>query len=52
MQGALEESNVQPVLELTRMMSDLREFQFVTQFVQGEADRHQGAIDKILQARA
>jgi flagellar basal-body rod protein FlgF len=51
-QGALEQSNVQPVLELTRMMSDLREFQFVTQFVQGEADRHQGAIDKILQARA
>jgi flagellar basal-body rod protein FlgF len=50
-QGALEDSNVQPVLELTRMMNDLREFQFVTQFVQGEADRRQGAIDKILQPR-
>ena len=50
-QGALEESNVQPVLEVTRMMNDLREFQFVSQFIQGEADRHQSAIDKILQAR-
>jgi flagellar basal-body rod protein FlgF len=47
-QGALEESNVQPVLELTRMTSDLREFQFMSQFVRGEADRHQSAIDKIL----
>lgn len=47
-QGALEESNVQPVLELTRMTNDLREFQFVSQFVQGEADRRQTAIDRIL----
>ncbi len=47
-QGALEESNVQPVLELTRMTSDLREFQFMSQFVQGESDRHQNAIDRIL----
>ena len=50
-QGALEESNVQPVLELTRMMNELREFQFVTQFVQGEGDRRQNAIEKILQPR-
>jgi len=51
MQGAIEESNVQPVLELTRMMNDLRAYQFVGQFVQAEADRHQGAIDKITQKR-
>jgi flagellar basal-body rod protein FlgF len=48
-QGAIEESNVQPTLELTRMMNDLREFQFVSQFIQAEADRQQGAIDKITQ---
>ena len=48
--GAVEESNVQPVLEMTRMMNDLREFQFVTQFVQGEADRQQSAIDKLSRA--
>ena len=50
-QGALEESNVQPTLEITRMMSDLREFQFTSQFVQAEAGRQQSAIDKITQRR-
>jgi len=52
LQGTLEESNVQPTLEITRMMNDLREFQFTTQFVQAEADRQQSAIDKITQRRA
>lgn len=51
-QGAVEESNVQPVAEMTRMMTGLREFQFVTQFVQGEADRQQSAIDKIFARRS
>ena len=51
-QGALEDSNVEPTQELTRMMSDLREFQFTTQFVQAEADRQQSAIDKITQRRS
>ena len=46
-QGAVEDSNVQAVVETTRMMSDLRSFQFTTQFVQAEADRMQSAIDKI-----
>lgn len=50
-QGAIEESNVQPTLEITRMMTDLREFQFTSQFVQSEADRQQSAIDKITQRR-
>ncbi len=47
-QGAVEESNVQPIAEVTRMMDDVRQFQFVSQFVQGEADRQSGAIEKIL----
>ena len=47
-QGALEESNVQPVLALTRMMNHAREFQFVSQYVQAESDRQQSAIDKLL----
>ncbi len=50
-QGAIEDSNVQPVLEMTRMMTELREFQFTSQFVQSEADRQQSAIDKITQRR-
>ncbi len=51
-QGAIEESNVQPTLEITRMMTDLREFQFTTQFLQAEGDRQQSAIDKITQRRS
>ena len=48
-QGALEDSNVQAVAETTHMMNELREYQFVSQFVQGEADRQQSAIDKLTQ---
>jgi flagellar basal-body rod protein FlgF len=48
-QGAVEDSNVQPVLELTRMMNELREFQFTTQFLQGESDLTSAAIQKLLQ---
>jgi flagellar basal-body rod protein FlgF len=51
MQGAIEESNVKPTVELARMMNDMREFQFISQMVQAEADREQGAIDKIIQKR-
>ncbi|WP_158929784.1 flagellar hook-basal body complex protein [Acidisphaera sp. S103] len=47
-QGAIEGSNVQPVLEVTRMMDDVRQFQFVTQLVQAEGDRQQQTIDKLL----
>jgi flagellar basal-body rod protein FlgF len=51
-QGSLEQSNVEPTLELTRMMTDMREFQFTTQFVQAEADRQQSAIEQITQRQA
>jgi flagellar basal-body rod protein FlgF len=47
-QGASEESNVQPMLEVTRMMDGERQFQFVAQFVQAESDRQQNSIDKLL----
>ncbi len=49
-QGAVEESNVQPVMELTRMMDNLRQYQFVTQLIQAEGDRQQNSIDKLLPA--
>ncbi len=51
-QGAMEQSNVQATSEVTRMMNDLRTFQMVSQFIQAEADRLQGAIDKINQQRS
>ena len=35
-QGAMEDSNVQPVMEVTRMMDGLRQFQFVSQMIQAE----------------
>ncbi len=47
-QGAVEDSNVQPVLEVTRMMDTERQFQFTTQLVQAEGDREQQTIDKLL----
>ena len=50
-QGAVEDSNVQPVLEMTRMMSGLRSFQFAAQFVENESQRLQSAIDKLTQTR-
>jgi flagellar basal-body rod protein FlgF len=48
LQGAIEASNVQPVIEVTRMMDGLRQFQFVSEMVQAESDRQQSAIDKLL----
>ena len=47
-QGAMEESNVQPIMEVTRMMDTERQYQFVTQLVQAEGDRQQSTIDKLL----
>jgi flagellar basal-body rod protein FlgF len=46
-QGAVEDSNVQPIAELVRMMDTERSFQFATQFIESESQRHQTAIDKI-----
>ena len=51
-QGAVEGSNVQAVAEIARMMTGLREFQFVSQYVQGESERQSNAIDKLAQRPA
>lgn len=47
-QGMIEESNVQPVVELTAMIDQSRQFEFATQFIQEENTRQMNAIDKIL----
>lgn len=52
MQGAVEGSNVQSVLEMTRMMAELREFQFATQFLEREGERQQSAVDRLLRRRS
>jgi flagellar basal-body rod protein FlgF len=49
-QGALEESNVQAITEVTRMITAERDFQFVAQFVEAEGQRKQTAIDKLTAA--
>ncbi len=46
-QGAVEDSNVQPIAEITRMIATQRDFQFVSQFVEAEGQRKQTAIDRI-----
>lgn len=51
-QGALEDSNVQPVLEMTRMMDGLRQFEALAQFMQAEDDRQQSVIDKLQPANS
>ena len=51
-QGAVEQSNVAPVMEMTRMMDTTRQFELMTQFVQAEADRQQTTIDKLTQRPA
>jgi flagellar basal-body rod protein FlgF len=48
-QGMLEGSNVQPVVELTRMLSISRESGMVTSFLTEEDQRRDNAIDKLSQ---
>jgi flagellar basal-body rod protein FlgF len=43
----IEGSNVQPVLELTRLMNISRSYAAVTDMVTGENDRIKNAIDKL-----
>ncbi|MGX9962780.1 flagellar hook basal-body protein [Roseomonas sp. F4] len=50
-QGATEGSNVRPVIELTRMTEELREFQFVAQMAEKEAERMGSAVERILRRR-
>ncbi|MCS6892025.1 MAG: flagellar basal-body rod protein FlgF [Rhodovarius sp.] len=50
-QGAVEGSNVQPVLELTRMLAELREFQLATQFLEREGERLSSVIERLLRRR-
>lgn len=52
MQGMIEDSNVQPILEMTRLMTELREFQFVSQFVEREGERLQNAVERLSRRRS
>ena len=47
MQGSVEGANVEAISQVTQMMAEMREFEFASQFVDGEAQREQSAIDRI-----
>lgn len=51
-QGMIEDSNVQPILEVTRMIDAERQFSFLAGFLQAESDRRQNAISKITSTNA
>jgi flagellar basal-body rod protein FlgF len=50
MQGKLEGANVQPVVEMTRMIDVLREYQAVQRVMQSEHERQRGAIERMLRS--
>ncbi|MGG5808794.1 flagellar hook basal-body protein [Falsiroseomonas sp. CW058] len=50
-QGAVEGSNVRPVIELTRMTEELRQFQFAAQMAEREGERLGSAVERILRRR-
>lgn len=50
-QGALEGSNVRPVLEMTRLTQEVREFQMAATFAEREGERLKDAVDRILRRR-
>ncbi len=51
-QGALEGSNVHPILEMTRLTAEMREFQYASQFAEREGERISTAVDRILRRRS
>jgi len=50
LQGKIEGSNVQSVLEMTRMIDVSRDYQSMQRMIQSEHDRLKGAIEKLLRA--
>lgn len=51
-QGMLEESNVEPIIELTRMIQVHRDYQSIQNFVKAEHDRQKTAIERLGRASA
>ena len=47
-QGAVEDSNVAPVTQITTMLDQSRQFSYLGAFLQAEADRQRTTIDKLL----
>ena len=52
LQGALEGSNVSPVLEITRLTAEMREFQYASMFTEREGERITNAVERIMRRRS
>ncbi len=50
-QGVIEESNVRPIIEITRMIKAMRSYQGAQSMVEREHDRQRQAIDKLTRER-
>jgi flagellar basal-body rod protein FlgF len=50
-QGSVEGSNVRTMVEMVRMMAELREFQFAAQFSEREGERISNSVERILRRR-
>jgi flagellar basal-body rod protein FlgF len=46
-QGAVEDSNVQPVVEMTQMMEIMRQYQSNQRLIETEHERQRNAITKL-----
>lgn len=51
-QRVLEGSNVSPVLEITRLTAEMREFQYASMFTEREGERITNAVERILRRRS
>ena len=52
LQGALEGSNVSPVLEITRLTAEMRDFQYASMFTEREGERITNAVERIMRRRS
>ena len=51
-QGALEGSNISPILEMTRLTAEMREFQYASMFTEREGERITNAVERIMRRRS
>jgi flagellar basal-body rod protein FlgF len=51
-QGALEGSNVSPIMEMTRLTAEMREFQYASMFSEREGERITNAVERIMRRRS
>ncbi len=51
-QGALEGSNISPILEMTRLTAEMREFQYASNFTEREGERITNAVERIMRRRS